>query len=1120
MIKAILPNNYHNSAAFTQATFGYVVGSPNPIFGLPLPTQNHYEFQNFFHPFVGSLITQLNQSSISGMLAPDFLKTLHNAYAIPSNSSGITPIDYTPNPDNNNDLSVHLNDKTIDTSISGPYANYNWELLYHIPVMIAVHLSNNQRFAEAQKWFHLVFDPTNTDTKVPPPERFWKSFVFRNPNDQILNINSLLALLSTPDAQLDPTQLQIKDEVLTGYNAIRANPFNPHIVARTRPSAYQWYVVMKYLDNLIAWGDSLFLADTIETLNEATLCYVLAANILGPQPQVMPRQGVKTARNFKQLKQAGLDSMSNALINMEAQFPFNLAPAPSQSTSSGNADDQSGALFGIGRSLYFCIPQNQNLLAYWSTVGDRLFKIRNSENIQGVVQQLPLFDPPLDPGMLVKAAAAGIDIGSIVSGLNQPLGPMRSPLLIQKALELASEVRSLGNALLSSLEKGDAEALALKRQGHEIQLQQMVQDSRYLQYQHAQETTNGLLKTRDSTLERYTFYLRLLGLAPDSQKAPPLSALHRRTLTEDNFDDVYKALVDEYDLSVPLQAYGQLDLAQGSSPSNQSGASGSGQLYLNSHEDDELNTHLPTARDTRESSSIVIDAAPVLNVIPSVYVDLHYWGLGAHTKVFGGDWLAEAAKVAGEVLQIAAAYEQDQAGIASRTAGYQRRADDWMLQANLAARELMSIGRQIIASLIAEQVAEHDYETVKTQAKQAQEIQSFLQTKFTTEVFYGWMQSTLSGLYYQYYRFACDTARKAEQTMKKELMRPELDATRFIQFNYWDAGHQGLLSGEALYLDIKRIELAYHDNNKRELELTRNISIRQLDPVALLTLKITGSCTLSIPEWLYDLDCPGHYMRRIKNISLTIPSVVGPYTSISCTLSLQSSSLRISPLLANGKYARDATQDDIRFADYFGSSDVIVTSNANNDSGMFETNLRDERFLPFEGAGAISTWSLSLPKQFRAFDYATITDVILHIRYTAREAGNPLGAAATQTLRTMFGTQGQSGQSLMFLLRYDFPNEWANFVNGTGDFTVTLTKDYFPYMAQSSKSITVSALTLYTDDGNEKVKSSSPTIDLGTLSKNLNSSPPSAVLTLSADSVLTRSVSRLVFMVFQYSFGN
>jgi hypothetical protein len=87
---------------------------------------------------------------------------------------------------------------------------------------------------------------------------------------------------------------------------------------------------------------------------------------------------------------------------------------------------------------------------------------------------------------------------------------------------------------------------------------------------------------------------------------------------------------------------------------------------------------------------------------------------------------------------------------------------------------------------------------------------------------------------------------------------------------------------------------------------------------------------------------------------------------------------------------------------------------------MFETNLRDERFLPFEGAGAISTWTLTLPPQLRPFDYMTISDVFLHIRYTAREAGDPLGSQATKELAAMLDTQGQSSQALLFCLRYDF----------------------------------------------------------------------------------------------------
>ena len=37
-----------------------------------------------------------------------------------------------------------------------------------------------------------------------------------------------------------------------------------------------------------------------------------------------------------------------------------------------------------------------------TTVADRLFKIRHCMNIQGVVRQLPLFEPPIDPALLVR----------------------------------------------------------------------------------------------------------------------------------------------------------------------------------------------------------------------------------------------------------------------------------------------------------------------------------------------------------------------------------------------------------------------------------------------------------------------------------------------------------------------------------------------------------------------------------------------------------------------------------------------------------------------------------------------------------------------------------------------
>lgn len=1063
-----------------------------------------YTFETFFHPFVGDLIAKLNKTSIAGMMDPAFLGNLKRDY------SSFYTIDATTT-GTGDTVAVSIPPGIIDTSVGGPYAVYNWELFYHIPVMIAVHMSQNQRFAEAQQWFHLVFDPTFTDSSSSPSYPFWKFVGFRQPN----LVENLVEILSYTGS--DPTQLKLKQQVLAGYNEVLTTPFDPHAVARTRPLAYMYYVVMKYLDNLIAWGDSLFMQNTIETINEATLCYVLAANLLGPLPEQLPVQGMSAAKNYKSLAAAGMDALGNALVDLEVQFPFNTGLPVSQNGGSGGGS-QTGPLFGTAQTLYFCFPPNQKLLSYWSTVEDRLFKIRHCENIQGVFEQLPLFDPPIDPGMLVQAAAAGISIGSIVSGLNQPVGPYRSQILIQKALELANEVRSFGASLLAAFEKGEAEHVAFMRQTDEVNLQTAMQNVRFLQYKQAQESTQALLRTRANVLERYTYYLSLLNLSPDSTTVPQtFDTSNIPELTETTFDSVYQTLVGQFDLQILPQQYPALQLAGTNDPSSQSGASGNGQLFLNSNEDSELNHNLTTMRDTHEAASTCVAVAGVLTMIPEFNIDLAFWGIGALSKLFGGSKLSDAAKVAADVLQIIAGHEQDQGQISGKTGGYQRRTSDWTYQANAAARELMQIGRQLIGSLIAEQVANHEYVAAQLQVQQATDIQTYMQQKFTTEDLYKWMQGQLTASYYQYYRFAFDRARTAEQTMKQELMRPELDQTTFIQFNYWDSGHQGLLSGEALHLDVKRLEMAYYDSNVRELEITRHVSLRQLNPLALLALRTTGQCTFTVPEWFFDRDCPGHYMRRIKSVGLSLPSVVGSYSTVNCTVTLQSSSVRVSSLLDSGNHYARQGPNDPRFVDYFGSTDSIVTSSGTNDSGLFDTNLKDERFLPFEGAGAVnSTWQFELPSAFPAFDYTTITDAILHIRYTARQAGDPLASQCVKELQAAFKT-GTDNLQLLFMLRNDFPTEWAAFVNstsGTPTFNFTLQLGYFPYAVQGL-TVKPTGIALY----NDSLTPASPQPSLSVLPAKLDTASSSATVSIPADSAALTQKANQVYMVITYSAG-
>src|SRR6476661_7606961 len=109
----------------------------------------------------------------------------------------------------------------------------------------------------------------------------------------------------------------------------------------------------------------------------------------------------------------------------------------------------------------------------------------------------------------------------------------------------------------------------------------------------------------------------------------------------------------------------------------------------------------------------------------------------------------------------------------------------------------------------------------------------------------------------------------------------------------------------------------------------------------------------------------------------------------------------------------------------YGATEAIATSKGQNDTGMFELNFRDERYLPFEGAGAISRWRIELPIETNQFDRSTISDVVVHLKYTAREGGKSLKDVALATLPT-------DGVRL-FSARHEFPTEWYRFLTTAAD---------------------------------------------------------------------------------------
>jgi len=1000
-----------------------------------------YQFYPHFHPYVAELVKQLIEKSVRGLQAEDTeylqnsdgsLQTFPASY--PNESKRGKPIpklyaelfsiaQYNPSDLVQQPYPV----KDLDFTSSGAYSVYNWELFFHVPLTVAIHLSKNGRFEEAQQWFHYIFDPTD-DSDGPTPERFWKVKPFQYTDVKL--IEDILVNLST---NTDPT---LRQDTVNSINAWKDAPFRPHVVARYRQTAYMFKTVMAYLDNLVDWGDTLFRQDTGESINEAMMLYVLAANILGTRPQAIPKKGSVRPQTYASLR-ADLDEFGNALRKFEADIPFDGLPHPTNISDSNS----STTIRSLGTALYFGIPRNDKLLSYWDTVADRLFKIRNSLNLQGIFRQLPLFEPPIDPALLAKATAAGLDVGAIVSGINQPLPLVRFQLLVQKAAEICQEVKSLGNNLLSAIEKEDNEALALLRAKHERVILGLTEVVRYSQWQEAIKTREGLEQSLAIAIHRYTYYEKQLGKKDNEIKIPQLDAL--------NIDDSGK-LKFKVEPEVGLRPI-DIDIAQ---DLNESG----GKL-ISSHEKKELEAS-HSARDWQVRSSTAANIASLSYYIPTIGVHLQPLGPGGSVS-FGGEHIGHAFQAISEYQKNFSAQDSYDSSHAGKMASFQRREQDWSFQSNLAAGEITQIFKQLRAAQIREAIADREWHNHQQQIRHAEEIERFLKgentpigdtkhKKTSTQAFYTWTKREVKGLYGQVFQFAFDIAKKAERALQHELGNSELS---FLQFGYL-SGKEGLLAGEKLYLDIKRMEMAYHDLNQREYEVTKHISLLQVSPLDLLKLRTTGRCTVFLPEELFDLDCPGHYFRRIKSVAVSIPCVVGSYTSINCTLTLLKSGIRKNSLLTDGKYARDGSEDN-RFSDHFGSLQSIVTSSGQNDSGLFETNLHDERYLPFENSGVISEWQLELPNEVRQFDYDTISDVILHFRYTSREGGGLLRKGAIANLENQIDAAQTVGSVRLFSLRHEFPAEWSKFksvkIGGAitdAELTLDLREEHFPYWSK------------------------------------------------------------------------
>ncbi|PQQ24884.1 insecticidal toxin complex protein TcbA [Photorhabdus hindustanensis] len=574
-------------------------------------------------------------------------------------------------------------------------------------------------------------------------------------------------------------------------------------------------------------------------------------------------------------------------------------------------------LLGTANSLtaLFLPQENSKLKGYWRTLAQRMFNLRHNLSIDGQPLSLPLYAKPADPKALLSAAVSASQGGADLP--KAPLTIHRFPQMLEGARGLVNQLIQFGSSLLGYSERQDAEAM-----------------SQLLQTQ-ASELILTSIRMQDNQLAEL-----------DSEKTALQVSLAGVQQRFDSYSQLYEENINAGEQrALALRSESAIE-SQGAQISRMAGAG--------------------------------VDMAP--NIFGLADGGMHY-GAIAYAIADGIELSASAKMVDAEKV--------------AQSEIYRRRRQEWKIQRDNAQAEINQLNAQLESLSIRREAAEMQKEYLKTQQAQAQAQLTFLRSKFSNQALYSWLRGRLSGIYFQFYDLAVSRCLMAEQSYQWEANDNSIS---FVKPGAWQGTYAGLLCGEALIQNLAQMEEAYLKWESRALEVERTVSLAVVydslegndrfnlaEQIPALLDKGEGTAgtkenglslanaILSASVKLSDLKLGTDYpdsivgsnkVRRIKQISVSLPALVGPYQDVQAMLSYGGSTQ-----LPKGCSA-------------------LAVSHGTNDSGQFQLDFNDGKYLPFEGIALDDQGTLNL--QFpNATDkqqaiLQTMSDIILHIRYTIR----------------------------------------------------------------------------------------------------------------------------------------
>lgn len=527
------------------------------------------------------------------------------------------------------------------------------------------------------------------------------------------------------------------------------------------------------------------------------------------------------------------------------------------------------------------------------------------------------------------------------SNTNLKPSAYRYSALIERAKQLVTIAQQIEASFLSALEKRDAEAYNLLNAQQDVQL------------------TKETVELQELRILEADSSITLMELQSD-----------RAQTQFDTFNSLINAGANEYERAM-LKNYQDLK---------------------------DSRNYLAAADAIATVANATVTAASANFSMPAAMAAVGTLGIAAGAR----------AKIISDINQLEAETQTN-----SFNANLERRKDEWRLQKALANHDINIAAQQIFQAGQHKQIIEQERDIASLQSENAQAVVEFLNNKFTNVELYEWMSDILGEVYSYFLQQATSMAQLAFNQLSFERQeRPPA----YIQSDYWqipsdrtsseeEVDRRGLTGSARLLQDIYQLDQYAFDSNQRKLQLTESFSLARLFPYEFQEFRETGVLPFATPMSMFDRSFPGHYLRLIKRVRVSVVGLIPPTEGIRASLS-------------SAGVSRAVTGDTVfRTTEIRRPPEAIAFTSPNNATGLFELQPENELLLPFETMGVDTNWELQLPKAANRFNFDSIADVIFTVEYTALQSFDYRRQIIQELDRTFSAERAYS-------FRQDFPDLW------------------------------------------------------------------------------------------------